>query len=102
MIKGYVTLAGRTFNALMARIRILIENAFAGQHQIFNFFSCKHKLVPGGRNIDRMYIVASFMMNVYTTYYGSQFTAAMEEAGVDLQVDTDLLLKRARDACAGM
>ncbi len=35
MIKGYVTLAGLTFNALMARIRILIENAFAGQHQMF-------------------------------------------------------------------
>jgi hypothetical protein len=102
MIKGYVTLAGLTFNALMVRIRILIENAFAGQHQVFNFLSFKHKLFPGGRNIDRLYTVASFMMNVYTTYYGSRFTAAMEEAGVDLQVDIDDLLKRAEDVSAGM
>jgi hypothetical protein len=100
MIKGYVTLAGLTFNALMSRIRIFIENAFAGQFQVFNFFSFKHKLYPGGRNIDRMYIVASFMMNMYTTYYGSQFTAAMEEAGVDLHVDTDDLLMKAEAASA--
>ena len=100
MLKGYVTLAGLTFNALMARIRILIENAFAGQHQIFNLLSFKHKLYPGGRNINRLYIVASFMMNVYTSYYGSQFTAAMDEAGVDLHVEIDDLLKKAEDASA--
>jgi hypothetical protein len=106
MIKSYVTLAGLTFNTLMARISIfkLIENVFAGQHLIFNWLSLsfKHKLCPGGSNINWMHIVASFMMNIYTTYYGSQFTAAMEEAGVDLQVHTADLLKRAHDTSAAL
>jgi hypothetical protein len=41
-------------------------------------------------------------MNVYTTYYGNQFTAAMDDAGVDLYVDTDDLLKKAEGASARM
>ncbi len=82
-----MTLAGLTFNTLMSRISILIEDAFAGQYQVFNFLSFKHKLYPAGQNIDRLYVVASFMMILYTTYSGSQFTAAMEEAGVDLHVN---------------
>ena len=57
-------------------------------------------LYPGGRNINRLYIVASFMMNVYTSFYVSQFTAAMDEAGVDLYVEIDDLLKKAEDAIA--
>jgi hypothetical protein len=69
---------------------------------IFNYLSFKHKLYPGGRNIDRLYIVASFMMNVYTTYYGNQFTAAMEDANVDLHVDIDDLLQKAESASARM
>jgi hypothetical protein len=44
-----------------------------------------------------MYIVPAFMVNPCTTYYGSQITAAMEEAGVDLHVNTDdMLMKAAR------
>ena len=39
MIKGELTPAGRVFNALMSRIRINIEHAFAGQSNIFSFLS---------------------------------------------------------------
>lgn len=72
------------------------------QYQVFNFLSFNHKLYLGGRNIDRLYMVASFMMNLYTTNYGSQFTAAMEEAGVDLHVTTNDLLMKAEEASARM
>jgi hypothetical protein len=57
-------------------VRIHIENAFAGQHNIFNFLSFKKSLKLGARPVDRMYVVANFLMNVITSFYGNQFTSA--------------------------
>jgi hypothetical protein len=60
----------------MSRIRIYVENMFAGQSTIFNFLSFGNKLRLGGRNIDRLYVTANFPMNVRTCFYGNQMTAA--------------------------
>lgn len=76
MLKGNLTRQKRTFNSIMSCIRIAAENGFAGQHNCFNFLSFKsgHKL--GARNVARMYMCATFFMNVRSTYYGSQFSEA--------------------------
>jgi hypothetical protein len=60
----------------MSRIRIYVENMFAGQSIIFNFLSFGSKLRLGGRNIDRFYVTANSIMNVRTCFYGNQMTAA--------------------------
>ena len=77
MHKHFMTKDGRRFNALMSRIRIHIENAFAGQGNVFNFLGFSKGLRLGGRNMERLYIVATFLMNVRTTFYGNQFTHAL-------------------------
>ncbi len=69
--KGSLTRRGRTFNSVMSRIRIYVENMFAGQSTIFNFLSFGTKLRLGGRNIDRLYVTANFLMNVRACFYGN-------------------------------
>ena len=76
MQRGFLTRRGRTFNSVMSRIRIYIENMFAGQATIFNFLSFSKHLRLGGRNIDRLYVTANFLMNVRTCFYGNQMTIA--------------------------
>ena len=75
MQKGFLTRRGRTFNSVMSRIRIYVENMFAGQSTILNFLSFG-KLRLGGRNIDRLYVTANFLLNVRNCFYGNQMTAA--------------------------
>jgi hypothetical protein len=76
MRKGFLTAAGRTFNAIMSRVRILVENLFAGTSNIFNFLSFHSQFKLGGRDIHKAYVVATFVMNVRCCYYGNQMTSA--------------------------
>lgn len=77
--QGYQYTDARRFNNLMARIRIHIENAFAASANTFSYLTHKNHLKLGGRNIDRIFEVANFLMNVHTTFYGNQFTAALRD-----------------------
>ena len=54
----------------------LMSLMYSGQHNIFNFLSFKKSLKLGARPVDRMYVVANFLMNVITSFYGNQFTSA--------------------------
>ena len=74
---GYILRESRTFNTYMSRIRIYIENYFAGMSNVFSYLNFKHSLKLGGRNIGRQYEVANFLMNVRSTFRGNQFTAAL-------------------------
>ncbi len=72
----------RDYNNLMSRIRIYIENSFAGIANEFWFamvseFSYSNGLRLGGRRFHRGYEVANFLMNVCSTFYGNQFTEAL-------------------------
>jgi len=69
--------SARDFNNLMSRIRIYIENSFAGMANEFSYFSYSNGLRLGGRRFHRGYEVANFLMNVRSTFYGNQFTAAL-------------------------
>jgi hypothetical protein len=74
---GFILRESRTFNNYMSRIRIYIENFFAGVSNIFSYLSFKNALKLGGRNVGKQYEVANFLMNVRTTFRGNQFTAAL-------------------------
>lgn len=74
---GYMFNEGRDFNNLMSRIRIYIENSFAGIANEFSYFSYSNGLRLGGRRFHRGYEVANFLMNVRSTLYGNQFTDAL-------------------------
>ena len=77
---GYMLNEARDFNNLMSRIRIYIENSFAGMANEFSYFSYSNGLRLGGRRFHRGYEVANFLMNVRSTFYGiygNQFTAAL-------------------------
>ena len=74
---GYILRDQRTFNNYMSRIRIYIENYFAGLSNIFSFLSFKNGLKLGGRNVARQYEVSNFLLNVRNTFRGNQFTAAL-------------------------
>ncbi len=71
-----LTRAGRTFNSIMSRIRIHVENCFAGQHKTLNFLSYAPARKIGGRSTHRKYVVANFLMNVLTTFNGNQISTA--------------------------
>jgi hypothetical protein len=75
---GYIGEDAKAFNALMSRIRIHIENAFAGKSKVFNFLSYGNALQVGGRRVERAYMVATFLMNCRTTFYGNQFTHELD------------------------
>ena len=74
MIKGELSPEGRAFNALMSRIRINIENAFGGQSNTFTFLAFHRSVKIGGRNTQKLYKVATILMNMRCTFYGNQFT----------------------------
>ena len=74
---GYMPNDARDFNNLMSRIRIYIENSFAGMSNEFSYFSYANGLRLGGRRFHRGYEVANFLMNVRSTFYGNQFTDAL-------------------------
>ena len=80
MVKNVYHSDDRSFNALMSRIRIHIENAFAGQSNQFPFLSFFRKIKMGGRNTTRQMIVAAIFMNIRATFYGNQFTHELNNA----------------------
>ena len=77
MVKGNLNQDARRFNALMSRIRIHIENAFAGLSNTFTFLSFHRGVKIGGRNVHKVYKVATILMNMRCTFYGNQFTHAL-------------------------
>ncbi len=80
MVKGGYHPGDRSFNALMSRIRIHIENGLGGQSNQFVFLSFFRKNVMGGRNAPRQFIVAAIFMNIRATFYGNQFTHELNYA----------------------
>ena len=46
------------------------------KHFYSDFVSDVSTLKLGARPVDRMYVVANFLMNVITSFYGNQFTSA--------------------------
>mmetsp|Transcript_16624 Transcript_16624/g.45246 ORF Transcript_16624/g.45246 Transcript_16624/m.45246 type:complete len:289 (+) Transcript_16624:424-1290(+) len=80
MRKGRMSSEERSFNSLMSRIRIHVENAFAGRNNVFNFLSFPHHVKLGGRNSMRIYHVANFLLNCRATFYGNRFS---HESGID-------------------
>ena len=68
MLKGALLPGGRSFNALMSRIRIHIENVFALQSNIFHFLSHEHCLRVGTSPFHEYYVTATFLMNVRNTF----------------------------------
>ena len=76
----YILRNQRTFNNNMSRIRIYIENYFAGVSNVFSFLSFKNGLKLRGRNVARQYEVPNFLMNVRNTFRSNQFTAALGQA----------------------
>jgi hypothetical protein len=87
MLKGALLPGGRSFNALMSRIRIHIENVFALQSNIFHFLSHEHCLRVGTSPFHEYYVTATFLMNVRNTFYGNQFLSAI---GVDRRMRLSL------------
>ena len=77
MLKGALLPGGRYFNALMSRIRIHIENAFAVQSNIFNFLSHEKAVKIGTSPVQELYVTATFLMNVRNILYGNQFLSAI-------------------------
>jgi len=74
MFKGIMTPARRRYNALMARLRIFVENVMGNNHYLLNKLAFKQKLKLGGRGLETLYPVATFLFNVHTCLYGNQFT----------------------------
>ena len=74
MVKGILAVDDQSFNALMSRIRIHIENAFGGQSNQFAFLSFYRSNKIGGRNCAEQFMVAAIFMNMRCTFYGNQFT----------------------------
>jgi hypothetical protein len=74
---GYMFNEARDYNNLMLRIRIYVENSFAGVAIEFSYFSYSNCLRLGGRRFHRGYEVANFLMNVRSTFYGNQFNSAL-------------------------
>ena len=74
MFKGIITTARRWYNALMARLRIFVENVVGNNHCLFNKLAFKEKLKLGGWGLKRLYPVATFLFNVHTCLYSNQFT----------------------------
>ena len=62
---------------------------FAGKSKVFNFLSYGMGLQIGGRRVERAYMVATFLMNCRTTFYGIQFT---HELGNPLRMTIEELL----------
>ena len=87
MRKGALLRGGRSFNALMSRIRIHIENVFAQQSNIFHFLSHEQCLRPGTSPFHEYYVTATFLMNVRNIFYGNQFLSAI---GVDRRLRLSL------------
>ena len=58
MVKKVYHPDDRSFNALMSRIRVHVENAFAGQSTQFTSLSFFRKVKMGERNTTRQMIVA--------------------------------------------
>jgi hypothetical protein len=71
MQKSFLSRRGSTCNSVMSRIRICVENMFAGHSTVFNFLSFGNKPLLGGSNI-----TATFLMNLRTWFYGNPMTAA--------------------------
>jgi hypothetical protein len=74
MVKSVYHPDDRSFNAIMSRIRVHIENAFAGQINQFTFLSFTRSNKMGGRKGASQFIVAAIFMNIRTTFYGNQFS----------------------------
>ncbi len=92
MVKSVYHPDDRSFNAIMSRIRVHIENAFGGQSNQFAFLSFYRSNKMGGRNPPRQYIVAAIMMNIRATFYGNQLT---HELGNVLRMSLKELLQLA-------
>ena len=90
MIKGELTPEGRAFNALMSRIRINIENAFGENSNTFTFLAFHRGIKIGGRNTQKLYKVATILMNMRCTFYGCQFT---DQLGHPLRMTIEELLQ---------
>ena len=74
MVKGVYHPDDRSYNAIMSRIRVAIENGFGGQSNQFAFLSFFRSNKMGGRNTPRQFTVASIFMNIRCVFYGNQFT----------------------------
>jgi hypothetical protein len=74
MLKGVYHPDDRSFNAIMSRIRVALENAFAGQSNQFAFLSFFRCNKMGGRNAPRQFIVEAIFMNIQCVFYGNEFT----------------------------
>jgi hypothetical protein len=72
---GYMFNEARDYNNLMSRIRIYIENSFAGIANEFSYFSYSNGLRLGGRRFYRGYGEFSHERSHY--FYGNQFTDAL-------------------------
>ena len=92
MLKDLYSRDGRAFNALMSRIRIHIENVFGNTENQFAFLSYHKGLRLGGRNLEKVYPVATIFMNIHSTFYGNQFTHAL---GYPIRMSVEELLKLA-------
>ena len=94
MLKGELTPQRRAFNALMSRIRIHIKNAFGATVNCFAFLSFHKSIKLGGRNLIKIYKVATILMNMRCTFYGCQFT---HELGYALRMSIEELLELCKE-----
>ena len=92
MLKDVHSRDGRVFNALMSRIRIHIENVFGNTENQFAYVSYHKGLKLGGRNLEKVYAVATIFMNIQATFYGNQFMHAL---GYPIRLSVEELLKLA-------
>ena len=78
MVKSPLSRREKRYNAHMSRIRIAVENSFAGLDSVFNFMSYAMKHQVGKTDPGQAYVVANFLMNVRSTFYGNQFSHALQ------------------------
>jgi hypothetical protein len=71
MVKSVYHPDDRSFNAIMSRIRVHIENVFTSQSKQFTFLSFTRSNKMGGLNWARQFIVVAIFMNIHTTFYGN-------------------------------
>jgi hypothetical protein len=69
---GVNWIQAREFLAVMAELRVSIENFFAESHLMFNYMSASAQLKLGSMPIGQYYAVCTMLMNVHAIFYGNQ------------------------------
>ncbi len=92
MVKSVYHPDDSSFNAIMSRFRVHLENAFAGQRYSVHVSQFLQEQQNGLTQRPSQFIVAAIFMSILTTLYGNQFT---HELGYRLRISLMELMELA-------